>query len=119
MIVPWWPMAALAAGQAVDAALCVKPPSVIQDCLNAVRFPRRLWPVIAPTKAVSAVGLIIGIWWLPLAIVTCVALVVYFVLAVGAHLRARDIGRNLLSAIGLLAAYVAALVFVLRAAGHG
>ncbi|MGI8816129.1 MAG: hypothetical protein ACR2G2_12885 [Pseudonocardia sp.] len=43
----------------------------------------------------------------------------YFVLAVGAHLWARDIGRNLLSAIGLLAAYVAALVFVLRAAGHG
>ncbi len=76
MIVPWWPMAALAAGQAVDAALCVKPPSVIQDCLNAVRFPRRLWPVIAPTKAASAVGLIIGIWWLPLAIVACVALVV-------------------------------------------
>lgn len=98
MIVPWWPLATLAVVQAVDAALCVKPPDFIQDCLTDVRFPRRLWLVFSPIKAVSAAGLVIGIWWPPLAVLTCAALVIYFVLAVDTHVRVRDIGRNLLTA---------------------
>lgn len=116
MIEPWWPLAVLAGMLAADAVLCIRPPSFIRACLDGVHFPRRWWSVFAPIKAAAAAGLIAGIWYPPLAVLTCAALVVYFLLAIGAHIRARDWGVNLfVNASGMLVLCTAALVFVIAA----
>lgn len=117
MIVTWWPLATLAAIQLADAALCFKPVGFIRDCLVDVGFPRRFWRLLPALKVAAAAGLIVGIWFPPLALLTCAALVGYFVIATGMHVAARDFGRNLfLNASGMLGLCVAALVFVAVAA---
>jgi hypothetical protein len=116
MIKPWWPLAALAAVQVVDAALCWKPVEFVRTCLTNVGYPRRFWPLLTPVKLSAAAGLVIGIWVPWLAALTSMALVGYFVVAIGAHLKARDIGRDLLvNATGMLAICVSAFMFVLQA----
>ncbi|MBW0115743.1 DoxX family protein [Pseudonocardia abyssalis] len=116
MIQPWWPLALLAATQLGDAAMCLKPIDFIRQCLTDVHFPVRFWKVLPPLKAGAATGLVIGIWVPPLAVLVCAALVGYFVLAVVAHLRARDFGRALfLNATGMLVLCSATLVFTLLA----
>lgn len=110
MITPWWPLAVLAAIQATDAALCWRPVRFIEQCLEDVRFPRRYWRVLTPLKLAAAAGLVLGIWVPALAVLTAAALVTYFVVAIAMHLRARDIGRNLLvNATGMLAICAAVL----------
>jgi hypothetical protein len=114
MITPWWPLAVLAVIQAGDAAMCVKPLAFIRRCLLDVTFPERYWWVLPPLKAAAATGLVIGIWVRPLALLTCAALVCYFVLAIAAHIRAADFGRNLfVNATGMLAICTAILAFII------
>lgn len=113
MIEPWWPLAALALVQLVDAALCRQPVGFIRDCLTDVGFPRRFWWVLPPLKLAAAAGLIGGIWLPPLAVLTCAALVCYFLVAITMHLKAGDLGRNLfLNATGMLVLCTATLVFL-------
>lgn len=115
MIDPWWPLAALALVQLVDAGLCWRPVGFIRDCLLDVGLPRRLWRTLPPLKVSAAAGLTIGIWVAPLALVTSVALVGYFVVAIGMHIRAADLGRNLfVNATGMLVLCVAEVVFVVQ-----
>jgi hypothetical protein len=114
VIDPWWPVAGLAAVQVVDAALCWKPVGFIAQCFRDVHFPRRYWPVMTPLKLAAAAGLLVGIWWQPLAVITSACLVAYFVLAVAMHIRARDFGRNLfMNATGMLVISIATFVFTL------
>ena len=115
MIDPWCPLASLALVQVVDAALCWKPVAFIRDCLTDVGFPRRFWPVLTPLKLAAAGGLVIGIWIHWLGMLTAIGLVGYFLLAIGAHIRAHDIGRNLLvNATGMLVLCASTLGFVLQ-----
>jgi hypothetical protein len=117
MVQPCWPLAVLAVIQLSDAAMCVKPVAFIRQCLVEVRFPERLWKLLPPLKIATATGLVAGIWVPPLALLTCAALICYFVVAIAAHIRARDLGRNLfLNATATLAICTATLVFVVRAA---
>ena len=117
MIEPWWPLAVLAFIQIGDAVMCWRPVPFIRECLVNVNFPQRYWRALPPLKVAAAAGLVIGIWVPPLAVLTCAALVGYFVVAIGSHVVARDFGRNLfLNAIGMLALCVASLVFVLQVA---
>lgn len=112
---PWWPLAGLAAIQAVDAALCWKPVDFIAQCFRDVRFPERFWPVTTPLKLGAAAGLVAGIWVEPLAVMTTGCLVAYFATAVTMHVLARDFSRNLfVNALGMLALCVATLIFTLR-----
>lgn len=114
MVGIWWPLAVLAAIQLADAALCWKPAGFISDCLIDVGFPRRFWRVLPPLKIASAAGLIIGIWFPPLALLTCAALVCYFVVAITMHVRARDFGRNLFfNATSMLGLCTAVLGYVI------
>ncbi|MEV3858617.1 DoxX family protein [Streptomyces sp. NPDC050095] len=114
MIEPWWPLAALAVVQLGDAVMCLKPMAFIASCLSDVGLPRRYWPLLPPLKTAAAAGLVGGIWLPPLAVLTCAALVLYFLIAITMHVRARDFGRNLfLNASGSLALCVATLVFAL------
>lgn len=114
MITPWWPLVALAVVQLVDAALCVRPVPFVAACLGDVGFPPRFWWVLAPLKVAAAAGLLLGIVVPWLAVMTTVALVAYFLVAVTMHVRARDLGRNLfLNATGMLLLCLAELAFLL------
>jgi hypothetical protein len=100
---PTWPLFVLAAIQLVDAAACVKPIAPVAACFDDVRFPRRFWWVFTPIKLAAAAGLLIGAWVPEIGLAACLGLVLYFILAIGAHVRARDFGRNLfVNAIGML-----------------
>lgn len=113
MVDPWWPVVVLAVIQVGDAVLCWKPVAFIRDCLLDVGFPRRFWRVLTPLKLAAAAGLVVGIWFRPLAILTSAALVCYFVVAIGMHVKARDFGRNLFAnATGMLVLCTATLVYV-------
>lgn len=117
MIEPWWPLAGLALVQVIDAVLCWKPVGFIRDCLLDVGFPQQFWPILPPLKLAAAAGLVIGIWIVPLALLTCVALVCYFLVAIAMHIKASDFGRNLfLNATSMLALCGATLVFVAQSA---
>ncbi len=112
----WLLFAGLAAVQLGDAALCLRPVGFVRACLEDVDFPRRYWRLLPVLKTASAVGLIVGIWFLPLAVLTTASLVAYFLVAVSLHLRAKDYGRNLfLNATGMLVLCTAALVLALQA----
>lgn len=109
---PVWPVIVLAAIQLGDAALCVKPVAFVAQCFEDVRFPRRAWWIVPPIKIAAAIGLIAGIWIPYLGLVTSIALVAYFVVAITMHVRARDFGRNLfVNATGMLLLCVAVLVW--------
>ncbi|MBO0678339.1 DoxX family protein [Mycolicibacterium sp. S2-37] len=109
---PQWPIVVLAVVQFVDALLCIKPAAFIADCFAAVHWPRRLWWLMPPIKFAASAGLVLGLWIPYLAALTCAALVVYFLCAIAAHVRARDLGRNLfLNATGMLALCVATGVY--------
>lgn len=82
--------------------------------LEDIRFPKHFWWMLTPVKLAAAIGLIVGIWIPALAALTSGALVVYFIVAMGMHIRARDYGRNLfVNATGMLVLCTAALVFTL------
>ena len=80
----------LAAVQLGDAAFNVVATEWVRDDLDRLRVPQELRHVFPVIKTVSAVGLVGGLRWPQLGRVTSAALVAYFVLALGAHRRARD-----------------------------
>jgi hypothetical protein len=92
---PAWPLLVLAAIQFADGLLCIRPARFVADCLRDVRFPRRYWWLLPPVKLTAATGLILGTWVPYLGLLTCAALIAYFIVAISMHLRARDLGRNL------------------------
>lgn len=109
---PLWPVFVLAFISAVDGVLCLRPTPFIASCFEAVGWPRRLWWLMPPIKFASAAGLIAGGWIPGLGLVATAGLVLYFVVAISMHIRARDIGRNLfVNAAGMLAMCVATLTF--------
>lgn len=66
-------------------------------------------PVI---KFAATAGLIAGIWIPVVGLLTTVCLVLYFVVAIAMHIRARDFGRNLfLNATVMLAICVSVLLW--------
>ena len=100
---PTWPLFVLATIQLADAAACVKPIAPVARCFDDVGFPRRFWWVFTPIKLAAAVGLLVGVWVPEIGLAACIGLILYFVLAIRAHIRARDFGRNLfVNAIGML-----------------
>jgi len=104
------PLAAMAAFQAVDAAICVQPIPYVAKCLDDVHYPaegRWIFPVV---KGAAAIGLLGGTRFPWLAKLTLVMLTIYFTLAVGFHIRAKDLRLNAASASSLLAVYAALTV---------
>ncbi|MGM1030778.1 MAG: DoxX family protein [Actinomycetota bacterium] len=109
---PVWPVVVLAVISAFDAAISWKPVRFVAECWDDVRFPRRLWWMLAPMKAAAALGLVAGIWIPWLGLVTSACLVAYFVVAIAMHIRARDLGRNLfVNATGMLLICIAVLLW--------
>lgn len=58
---------------------------------GVVGVPLRLFPVLAGLELAGAAGALVGLWLAPLGIAAALGVVVYFVVAVGAHLRVGDV----------------------------
>lgn len=100
---PIWPVLVLALIQLVDGVLSRKPVPFVAKCFDDVGFPREWWWIFTPIKFAAAAGLVAGIWIPYLGAVTCGALVLYFLVAIGMHIAAQDFGRNLfVNAAGML-----------------
>jgi len=101
---------ALAAFQAGDAVACAIPVAPIAKTLDDLGVPENVRPVMPVVKAAAAIGLLSVRWFPGLARLTTAMLTLYFVLAVGAHIRARDKVVNALPAASLLATFAAMTV---------
>jgi hypothetical protein len=67
-------------------------PEVVQTYVR-VGVPEHKLNQLAAILLAGAVGLIAGLFWPPIGVAAASALVVYFLLAVGAHIGARDIAH--------------------------
>ena len=98
---------ALAAFQAGDAVACAIPVAPIAKTLDDLGVPENVRPVMPVVKAAAAIGLLSVRWFPGLARLTTAMLTLYFVLAVGAHIRARDKVVNTLPAASFLVTFAA------------
>ncbi|MGB8386733.1 DoxX family protein [Mycobacterium sp.] len=97
--------AGLAAFHAVDAVGCAVQVAPIRKTLDDLGVPDSIRRVLPVVKAAAAVGLLSVTWFPALARLTTAMLTLYFVLAVGAHVRARDKIVNVLPAATFLATF--------------
>jgi DoxX-like family len=99
--------AALAVIQAGDAVACAIPVAPIAKSLDTLRIPQDVRWLLPASKAASVIGLLSAGRLPALARLTTAMLTLYFVLAVGAHVRVRDRIVNTLPAASFLATYAA------------
>ena len=97
--------AGLAAFQAVDAVACAAQIPPIKKSLDSIGCPENVRRVLPPVKAAAALGLLSVRWFPGLARLTTAMLTLYFTLAVGAHVRARDKAVNALPAAAFLTTF--------------
>ncbi len=97
--------AALGVFHAVDAVACGVQVAPIKKVLDDVGLPENVRPVLPVVKGAAAVGLLSVTRFPALARVTTAMLTVYFVLALGAHIRVRDKVVNALPAAVFLATF--------------
>jgi DoxX-like family len=97
--------AGLAAFQAVDAVAAAIPVPPVAKTLDTLRIPENIRWLIPASKAASVIGLLSASRFPGLARLTTAMLTLYFVIAVGAHLRVRDRIVNVIPAASLLAMY--------------
>ncbi len=108
---PWWIPTILAGALLFDAIASLRPPRFISDCLDGVGFPREWWWTLIVAKVLAVAGLIAGIWIPGIALAATAGVVVYFLCAVAAHLRARFLGQAFwLNCLGMLMLALATLV---------
>jgi hypothetical protein len=100
----------LAAFQAIDAVACAVQVAPVKKTLDDIGVPDNIRPVLPVVKVAAAVGLLSIIRFPALARLTTAMLTLYFVLAVGAHVRVRDKVVNGLPAAIFLALFAAMTV---------
>ncbi len=96
---------AMGAFMAFDAVIYAIPLRLVTEGLDAVNFPRRYRWIFPPIKTAAAIGLFSVTRFPALARLTTVMLTIYFALAVGSHIRARDLSSGAVSATTLLATF--------------
>jgi uncharacterized membrane protein YbjE (DUF340 family) len=74
-----------------------------------VGVPEERLDQLAAILLLGAAGLLAGVLWAPLGVASSACLVVYFLLAIGAHVRAGD-ARNLPTPLTIEAMAIAALL---------
>jgi hypothetical protein len=102
--------AALGALMAADAVFYAIPLRFVTDGLDKVQFPRQHRWIFPPIKAAAAIGLFSVTRFPAVARLTTAMLTLYFALAVGSHVRSRDLGFSAAAAATLLATFAAMTV---------
>lgn len=82
----------------------------IMEGMTTVGVPESRVPLLAVPLLAGAVGVVVGLWIEPIGIAAGIGLVLYFLLAVGAHLRVKD--SNVAAPLGL--AVFSAVALTLR-----
>jgi hypothetical protein len=111
-----WLVTRLIAVQLGDAVFNAFPTQWLKDDLDHLGIPEDMRLVFPVVKSASAVGLYLGLRRPQLGRLTAAALVVYFVLALGAHARVSDPPLKAVPAAGMLAWSVVAYRAFSRAA---
>jgi hypothetical protein len=94
----------------------VRDPLAVEVIGGVVGVPLRLFPVLALLEVAGAVGLLAGIALKPLGVAAGTGLVAYFVGAITAHLRKRDlVPGHIGPPVTMLAISIAALALRLAA----
>ncbi|HZA11403.1 hypothetical protein [Mycobacterium sp.] len=93
----------LAASAVADAI----PLPFVALVLDDIDFPERYRWIFPPIKATAALGLFSARWFPGLARVTTAMLTLYFVLAVGLHAKAKDLGVAAVAAAGFAVIFAA------------
>ena len=65
--------------------------TALVDQMAGLGVPVAILPFLGAAQIAGAAGLVVGIWWRPLGVAAAVGLLLYFIGAVGTHLRARDV----------------------------
>lgn len=73
----------------------------------------RLWP-LAFLEIAGALGLLVGLAWWPLGVAAAIGVILYFLGALGFHVRARDTGFALALVFLLMAVATLVLRFTTR-----
>lgn len=102
--------AVLAAFQVGDAVACAIPVPYIAQTLDRLAVPAQLQRVLPLVKVASALGLLSVFRFPALARLTTAMLALYFAVAVGFHVRARDTIPNTAPAAAFLAVFTAMTV---------
>jgi len=97
--------------QFADAIACIGPIAYIKRALDKVDCPESVRSVLPWIKAASALGLTIGLWVPIVGLITIIALVVYFLIAIWFHVRVSDTVKNTVGAVLLLILVSAVGVF--------
>ncbi|RDI63881.1 DoxX family protein [Nocardia pseudobrasiliensis] len=85
-------------------------PAWIRRFAEAVHLTTPQLAVLGSLQIAATIGLLWGIWFPPFAIAAAIGLVLYFVGAIGAHIRSGD--RNMVGATGFLALSIATLILL-------
>ncbi|MEM7139811.1 MAG: DoxX family protein [Actinomycetota bacterium] len=93
--------------QVGDAIACIGPIDFIKRSLDAVDCPESIRRILPFVKIDSAIGLTIGLWVPWVGVATIGALILYFVIAIGFHVRARDTVANTIGAVVMLGVVIA------------
>jgi len=93
----------------VTAARKLSHRDAVVATYRRVGVPEERLNQLAALLLAGAAGLVAGLWWTPVGVAAAAALVAYFVLAIGAHMRARDAANAPTPAV-YLALAAAALV---------
>jgi hypothetical protein len=91
------------------AAKLAKQPRLVDGLVGQLGVPLPWFPALASAELAGAAGLIIGLWVPGLGIAAAIGVVLYFIGAVVAHLRANDRDLAAPVVIGLLAGAALAL----------
>lgn len=107
----WWLSAILAIVLLSDAALSVRPPKFIRDCLEGVGFPKDWWWTLVVVKVIAGVGLLAGLRYPGFGFAANVGVIAYFVCASVAHYRARYLKQEFwINCLGMLGFSVVVIV---------
>ncbi|MGA1838240.1 DoxX family protein [Herbiconiux sp. 11R-BC] len=87
-----------------------RAPAIVTQ-MTGLGVSSRMLTVLGLLEVAAAVGLIVGIWWTPLAIAAAIGAVIYFIGAIIAHVRKSD--KNVAPAAVLLVLSIATLVLLL------
>ena len=102
----------LALGLSFSAFAKLTRNKMIVEGMTSIGVPLGMFPFLAACELAGAAGLLIGLWYGPLGVAAAIGVVLYFVGAVGAHLRKSDFKGLPNAAVMLIAA---AVVLTLRA----
>lgn len=87
-----WSGVLLAVVLVADIGMSLRPVRFIRDCLEGVGFPEDWWWSLLLVKATAVAGLLVGIGMPEVRAAAACGVVVYFLGAATAHVRARFYG---------------------------